>query len=107
MKSGFTGETIAIARTEIWRLFRKGRSYIGFGAVSFIIVVIQIALVIDGEPYLNVGLQTLRESFVFNGNLLNGYLSVYLILTGLWVHVPFLIALVTGDLVAGEASAGT
>jgi ABC-2 type transport system permease protein len=107
MKRGFIGETLAIARTEIWRLFRKGRSYIGFGAVSFIIIVIQIALVIDGEPYLNVGLQTLRESFVFNGNLLNGYLSVYLILTGLWVHVPFLIALVTGDLVAGEASAGT
>jgi ABC-2 type transport system permease protein len=107
MNKGFSGETIAIAKTEIWRLFRKGRSYIGFGAVSFIIIVIQIALVIDGEPYLNVGLQSLRDSFVFSGNLLNGYLSVYLILTGLWVHVPFLIALVTGDLIAGEASSGT
>jgi ABC-2 type transport system permease protein len=38
---------------------------------------------------------------------LNGYLSVFIILSSLWVHIPFLIALVAGDLIAGEAAAGT
>ena len=31
----------------------------------------------------------------------------YLVLNSLWLHVPILIALVTGDLVSGEAQAGT
>jgi ABC-2 type transport system permease protein len=44
---------------------------------------------------------------VFVGNLLNGYFLSYIILTSLAVHIPFLIALVAGDLLAGEATAGT
>jgi ABC-2 type transport system permease protein len=41
------------------------------------------------------------------GNLLNGYLISYIILNTLAVHIPFLVALVAGDLLAGEATAGT
>jgi ABC-2 type transport system permease protein len=100
-------QIISVSQTEVYKLFRKGKSYIGFGAVAFIIVVINIALAVDGESYLNLGTQTLKDSFLFQGNLLNGYLSVYIILSSLWVHIPFLIALVTGDLLAGEGSTGT
>ncbi|MCW8803526.1 MAG: ABC transporter permease subunit, partial [Ignavibacteriaceae bacterium] len=49
----------------------------------------------------------LRDSFVLVGNLLNGYWISYIILNALTVHIPFLIALVAGDLLAGEATAGT
>lgn len=96
-----------LVQIELMKIFRKGRSYIGFGAIAFIVIVIQIALYVDGESYLELGTQSLKESFAFQGNLLNGYLSVYIILSSLWVHIPFLIALVAGDLIAGEASAGT
>ncbi len=41
------------------------------------------------------------------GNLVNGYMVSYLVLNFLWVHVPLLIVIVTGDLLAGEANAGT
>jgi ABC-2 type transport system permease protein len=41
------------------------------------------------------------------GNLLNGYLISYFILNSLTVHIPFLITLVAGDLLAGEATSGT
>jgi ABC-2 type transport system permease protein len=41
------------------------------------------------------------------GNLLNGYWISYLILNALTIHIPFLITLVAGDLLAGEATAGT
>lgn len=96
-----------LIQTELYKIFRKGRSYIGFGAIAFIVIVIQIALYVDGESYLELGTQSLKESFTFQGNLLNGYLSVFIILSSLWVHIPFLIALVAGDLIAGEAAAGT
>jgi len=96
-----------LVSTELYKIFRKGRSYIGFGAIAFIVIVIQIALYVDGESYLELGTQNLKESFTFQGNLLNGYLSVFIILSSLWVHIPFLIALVAGDLIAGEASTGT
>jgi ABC-2 type transport system permease protein len=96
-----------LVQTELYKIFRKGRSYIGFGAIAFIVIVIQIALYVDGESYLELGTQSLKDSFTFQGNLLNGYLSVFIILSSLWVHIPFLIALVAGDLIAGEAAAGT
>ena len=92
-----------LVQTELYKIFRKGRSYIGFGAIAFIVIVIQIALFVDGESYLELGTQSLKDSFTFQGNLLNGYLSVFIILSSLWVHIPFLIALVAGDLIAGEA----
>lgn len=96
-----------LVQTELYKIFRKGRIYIGFGAIAFIVIVIQIALFVDGESYLALGTQSLKDAFTFQGNLLNGYLSVFIILTSLWVHIPFLIALVAGDLIAGEAAAGT
>ena len=96
-----------LVQTELYKIFRKGRSYIGFGAIAFIVIVIQIALFVDGESYLELGTQSLKDSFTFQGNLLNGYLSVFIILSSLWVHIPFLIALVAGDLIAGEAATGT
>jgi ABC-2 type transport system permease protein len=96
-----------LVQTELYKIFRKGRSYIGFGAIAFIVLVIQIALYVDGESYLELGTQSLKETFTFQGNLLNGYLSVFIILSSLWVHIPFLIALVAGDLIAGEAATGT
>jgi ABC-2 type transport system permease protein len=98
---------LKITQSELYKIFKKGRSYIGFAAIAFIVIVIQVALYADGKTYLEIGTQALQESFAFEGNLLNGYLSVYIILTSLWVHIPFLIALVAGDLLSGEATAGT
>jgi ABC-2 type transport system permease protein len=61
----------------------------------------------EGERSLDFMTRNLQQSFIFVGNLLNGYLISYIILNSLVVHIPFLIALVAGDLLAGEATAGT
>jgi ABC-2 type transport system permease protein len=37
----------------------------------------------------------------------NGYLVTYLVLNFMWVHIPLLVVLVTGDLFSGEAHNGT
>lgn len=92
---------------ELSKIFRKWRTYIGFLAIAILVPIIQIAMLVEGENGINFMTRNLQESFVFIGNLLNGYLISYAILSALVVHIPFLITLVAGDLLAGEATAGT
>ena len=98
---------IKLVRIELYKIFKKWRTYIGFLAIAVLIPVIQIAMLIEGEKSLNFMTRNLQQSFIFVGNLLNGYLITYLILGSLYIHIPFLIALVAGDLLAGEATSGT
>lgn len=92
---------------ELQKIFRKIRTYIGFIAIGVITPIVQIALSVEGEKYINFATQNLKQSFVFVGNLLNGYLIANIILQALFIQIPFLIVLVGGDLLAGEATAGT
>ncbi len=98
---------IKIINIELYKIFKKWRTYIGFIAIAVLIPIIQIAMLIEGEHSIHYMTRGLQQSFVFVGNLLNAYLVSYLILNALAVHIPFLVALVTGDLLAGEATAGT
>jgi ABC-2 type transport system permease protein len=92
---------------ELYKIFKKWRTYIGFIAIAILVSLIQIAIAVEGEGALDMMTRSIRESFIFVGNLLNGYFASYLVLNSLFVHIPFLIALVAGDLLAGEATAGT
>lgn len=98
---------VSLIRIELFKIFSKTRTYIGFIAIGLLVPLIQLALYIDGQTYIEFSLQNLKEAFNFQGDLLNGYLACYIILATLYVHIPFLITLVTGDLLAGEASGGT
>jgi ABC-2 type transport system permease protein len=98
---------IKIIKIELYKIFKKWRTYIGFIAIAVLIPIIQIAMLVEGEQSLNFMTRNLQQSFIFVGNLLNGYLVSYLILNALTIHIPFLVALVAGDLLAGEATAGT
>ena len=97
----------SLVSIELSKIFRKWRTYIGFLAIAVLVPIIQIAMLVEGERSINFMTRNLQESFVFVGNLLNGYLISYAILNALVVHIPFLITLVAGDLLAGEATAGT
>lgn len=92
---------------ELYKIFKKWRTYIGFIAIAILVPLIQVAMLIEGERSLDFMTRNLQQSFVFVGNLLNGYLISYIILNSLTIHIPFLITLVSGDLLAGEATAGT
>jgi ABC-2 type transport system permease protein len=98
---------IKIINIELYKIFRKWRTYIGFIAITVLIPIIQIAMLVEGERSLDFMTRNLQQSFIFVGNLLNGYLISYIILNTLTIHIPFLVALVAGDLLAGEATAGT
>jgi ABC-2 type transport system permease protein len=76
-------------------------------AISAIVLLIQLAFYVDGGAYVGFMLQNITDSFAVDGKVLNGYLVCYFILQTLLIHVPLLIALVGGDMIAGEANMGT
>lgn len=98
---------IQLLRTELYKIFRRPRTYISFGIVTAITLVIQLAMLSDGKTFVNFALQGVNEQFDIRGNILNGYLITYIILQSLLIHIPLLVALVAGDMLAGEANSGT
>jgi len=52
-------------------------------------------------------LNRLGDSFIIVGSVFNGFLVTYITMNFLWVHIPFLLMLVAGDVVAGEGALGT
>ncbi len=96
-----------LLRIELFKIATKPRSYIGFAAITVIVLLIELALWLDGRSYLQFILQALEQSFQVQGNLLNGNLVSFIILQTLIVQMPLLVALIAGDLVSGEAASGT
>jgi len=92
---------------ELFKIFSKPRTYIGFGAIIVIVLAIEFGILFEGDMMVGMIMQNIRERFIFEGNVINQYLVAYVILNTLWIHVPMLVALVTGDLLAGEANSGT
>ena len=96
-----------LTHIELYKVFTRKRSYIGFIAVLIIILVAQAAMLWEGQTMHQFITENLSEAFYMQGNLVNGYLMTFLILNFLWVHIPLLIVIVTGDLFSGEAHGGT
>ncbi|HXX65019.1 MAG TPA: ABC transporter permease [Bacteroidota bacterium] len=94
-------------RNELLKTFTKWRTYIGFVAVGVIVPLVEIGLKIEGGPLLRSATRSLVQDFVLIGNLFNAYFITYFIMNSLWIHIPFLISLVAGDEIAGEATGGT
>jgi ABC-2 type transport system permease protein len=100
-----------LLKLELYKIFKRPRTYIAFGAIAAIVFLIQIALKFDGKLYIDLLLNNLKDSFDFDGEfkskLLNGYLICFIILNTLLIQMPLLVALVAGDSIAGEANMGT
>jgi ABC-2 type transport system permease protein len=96
-----------LLQIELFKIFKRPRTYISFIAITALVGVIQLGLLIDGEAYISFLLRDLSMSFDIEGKVLNGYLVCFIILQLLLVHVPLLISLIAGDLVSGEANMGT
>lgn len=97
-----------LLQIELYKIFKRPRTYIAFAVITIIILLIQVALKFGGEEYVGLMMSGLNESFeVPPGEVMNGYLVCYVILNLLLIHVPILVALVAGDMISGEASIGT
>lgn len=96
-----------IVRVEMAKIAAKPRSYIGLIAITVIIALIHFAMYIDGDNYISFITNPLQSSFSLEGRILNDNLVCFIILQTLIIQIPLLVALVTGDLISGEASMGT
>ena len=96
-----------IVYIELYKIFRKPRTYIAFAAIAAIVGLVQLGFYADGDNFIQFGMQSLSDSFDIGGDVLNGYLMAYIILQTMLMQVPLLIALVSGDMISGEANLGT
>lgn len=96
-----------IIRVELLKIAAKPRSYIGFIAIAVIVSLIHLAMYMDGMNYISFITTPVQAAFSLNGKILNGNLVCFIILQTLIIQIPLLVALVTGDLISGEAAMGT
>lgn len=96
-----------LIQIELFKIFRRPRTYIAFAAITGLIGIIQFGLKLDGDSYVDFMMRDINSSITIEGKILNGYLVCYIVLQILLVHVPLLIALVAADMISGEANMGT
>lgn len=98
---------LLLIQKEILKTYRKWRTYIGFIAVGVLIPAVLFALKAEGEGMVEGMTRGLQSDFMLIGNLFNAYFVTQFLLNAMWVHIPFLVTLVGGDQLAGEATGGT
>lgn len=96
-----------LIQIELFKIFRRPRTYIAFAAITGLIGIIQFGLKLDGDSYIDFMMRDITSSITIEGKILNGYQVCYIVLQILLVHVPLLIALVAADMISGEANMGT
>ena len=98
---------LTLIQIELYKIFRRPRTYIAFGAIAALILIIQFGLKVDGKSYADFLMKDVGGSMEIDGNIINGYLICYIMLQLLLVHVPLLVALIAADMISGEANMGT
>lgn len=97
-----------LLRIELFKISRRPRTYIAFGAITAIVFIFQFAFKADGQSYMDLMLQSVKDTFEFERvQAINGYFMCYIILNTLLIQVPILVALIAADSVSGEANMGT
>lgn len=99
---------LQLLQIEVYKIFKRPRTYIAFGVITLIILLLQIALKSDREEYVGMMMSGMDDTFNAPASeILNGYSVCFIVLNLLLVHVPILVALIAGDMISGEANMGT
>jgi len=91
-----------LIRTELFKIFRQRKTYYAIAAVFVLEAFIMVSAYFQGREFLDVFLENLRESFEFQGNLLNGNLIIYLVLNSFWFHIPLILMIVVSGFLTTE-----
>ncbi len=98
---------IKTIRWELVKIFSKWRTYIGFGTILILVPLIMVLVRKYGIDIENEALRSFQGAFDYIGSVTNGLLVSYFLMNVLWIHFPFFIVLVAGDIVASEGASGT
>ena len=96
-----------LLRTELYKISKRPRTYIGFGAILIIVLALEFAFFAEGDTLIGLAFQNLESVFRLEGKIISVNFLTYMLLNVLIIHVPILICLVTGDIISGEAANGS
>lgn len=97
----------AVVQTEWFKLFRQSRTWYALGALLLLQVVLLLNAWYQGASILDMLLENLKQSFHFQGQLLNGHLLVYIVLNTMWFHLPLILMIVVSGMLTTEVETGT
>ena len=96
-----------LIRFELIKMMYRPRTYLCLGLMVVLVALIFWGLKTEGDNAVSYVLQSLGKNFVISGNVVNGYFATFIILNTLWIHLPVLIVIITGDLFSSELESGT
>ncbi len=97
-----------LLKIELFKITKRPRTYISFGALAILIILIQFALKANGGEFMDLFISGQNDTFEVPKDLIiNGYFVCFIILNTLLIHIPLMVALIAGDQISGEASMGT
>lgn len=97
-----------LLRIELYKVFKRPRTFIAFGAIAVIVVLVQFALKVNGKDFIQLYTDSQADTFdIPYTKILNGYFVCVAVLHMILIHVPLLVALIAGDMLSGEANQGT
>jgi len=92
---------------ETYKAFSRWRTYISFCALAGVVIVSEVVMKLSANEILFRMMKIFQKDFLISGNVLNGWFITGFVMNSLHIHIPFLITLVAGDMVSGEATSGT
>ncbi|PIZ61426.1 MAG: hypothetical protein COY19_12385 [Candidatus Marinimicrobia bacterium CG_4_10_14_0_2_um_filter_48_9] len=98
---------LSLIRNEVFKIFSYYRTYLSYLFIVLLVPLIFWGFSIGGSTVERQLTHAMGDQFLMVGKLVNAYTVSYFVMNFLWVHIPFLIALVGGDVLAGEEAAGT
>lgn len=92
---------------ELFKTFAKPRTYIGLIAIIILIGLIQLGFYANREDVGGSIRHLMGDSVSVENLALNGNMVCQLVMQMLYVHLPIIVALVSGDSISGEMNSGT
>ena len=56
-----------LLQIELYKIFRRPRTYIAFAAITALICLIQLGLKVDGDEYIDFLMGSIKDTFQFDG----------------------------------------
>lgn len=99
---------IELLKIELFKIFKRPRTFIAFGAIAVIVLLVQVALKVNGKDFIQLYTDSQSDTFeIPYEKMTNGYFVCVAVLHMILIHVPLLVALIAGDMISGEAGLGT
>ncbi|WP_274474309.1 ABC transporter permease [Mangrovimonas aestuarii] len=92
----------SLVKAEILKMTKQSHTFYALGVLIVIEAVVLVSAYYQGNALIDLFLESLKESFYFKGNLLNGNLMVYLILNTLWFHLPLILMIIVSGTLTTE-----